>query len=146
MAKDKPKTTAKDFFLWLGAMVSLYVSAVSLITLVFQYVNYTFPDELQYYTDPYSGAIRFAISSLIVLFPLFLYLMRKINRDMKEDPTKEGYLDSPLADLHYAVRRRGHTCRKPRHADQLLPGRRYYNPIRLKSRDGVRRYRRRVYL
>jgi hypothetical protein len=89
MAKDKPKTTARDFFLWLGAMVSLYVSAVSLIALVFQYINYAFPDELQYYVDPYSGTIRFAIASLIVLFPMFLYLMKHINRDMEKHPEKK---------------------------------------------------------
>src|SRR3989344_9357609 len=85
---DKPKTTPKDFFLWAGAMVALYVSVFSLITLYFEYINYTFPDALQPYVDPYSGAIRFAMASLIVLFPVFLLLMRLIRNDIARNAEK----------------------------------------------------------
>ena len=57
---DKPKVTPKDFFLWAGAMVSLYVSVFSFISLIFDYINYTFPDPLQYFpTNPYSGSISY---------------------------------------------------------------------------------------
>lgn len=85
---DRLKTTPKDFFLWAGAMVALYVSVFSLITLYFEYINYTFPDALQPYVDPYSGAIRFAMASLIVLFPVFLLLMRLIRNDIVRTPEK----------------------------------------------------------
>ena len=85
---DKPKTTPKDFFLWAGAMVALYVSVFSLITLLFEYTNYAFPDALDYYVDPYSGSIRFAMASLIVLFPIFLLLMRLIRNDIVRSPEK----------------------------------------------------------
>lgn len=85
---DRPKTTPKDFFLWAGAMVALYVSVFSLITLYFEYINYTFPDALEPYLDPYSGAIRFAMASLVVLFPVFLLLMRLIRNDIVRSPEK----------------------------------------------------------
>ncbi len=85
---DRPKTTPKDFFLWAGAMVALYVSIFSLITLLFEYINYAFPDALQYNVDPYSGTIRFAMASLIVLFPVFLLLMRLIRNDIARTPEK----------------------------------------------------------
>ena len=85
---DKPKTTPKDFFLWAGAMVALYVSVFSLITLLFEYINYAFPDVLEYYVDPYSGTIRFAMASLIVLFPVFLLLMRLIRNDIARNAEK----------------------------------------------------------
>lgn len=85
---DRPKTTPKDFFLWAGAMVALYVSVFSLITLLFEYINYAFPDVLEDYVDPYSGTIRFAMASLIVLFPVFLLLMRLIRNDIARNAEK----------------------------------------------------------
>lgn len=85
------KVTPKDFFLWAGAMVAFYVSMFSFITLLFQYINNAYPDVVSdgYYVDPYSGAIRFAIASLIVLFPLFLILMRIIRNDIAKHAEKK---------------------------------------------------------
>jgi len=84
----EPKASPKDFFLWLGIMATLYVSAISLVVLLFEYINILFPDPLDYYVDPYRGAIRFAIASLIVIFPLYIYLMRKVNVDARKHPAK----------------------------------------------------------
>lgn len=74
--------------MWAGAMVSLYVSIFSLITLLFEYINDAFPDPLEPLSDPYSGSIRFAMASLIVLYPTFLVLMRVIRNDMAAAPEK----------------------------------------------------------
>lgn len=82
------KVTPKDFFLWVGVMVTLYVSAVTLLVLLFEYISILFPDPLDYYVDPYRGAIRFSIASLIVVFPLYIYLMRKINTEARRYPEK----------------------------------------------------------
>jgi len=84
----KPRVTPKDFFLWVAAMATLYGSVVSFITLLFNYIDHAFPDSLNYYVDPYSGSIRFAMASLIVLFPLFLVLMRIIRKGIISDPTR----------------------------------------------------------
>ncbi len=84
----KPRMTPKDFFLWVGAMVTLYGSVVAFIALLFQYIDYAYPDNLQAYIDPYSGAIRISMASLIVLFPIFLLLMRLIRRSVVVDPTR----------------------------------------------------------
>lgn len=84
----KTESTAKDFFLWAGAMITLYASVVSLITLLFAYIDYAFPDALQYYVDPYSTGIRIAIATLIVLFPIFLVIMRVIRNDIAAYPSK----------------------------------------------------------
>jgi len=88
MHTDKPKITPKDFFLWAGAMVALYWSIFSLIQLLFTYADYAFPDALNAYMDPYSSSMRFYIASLIVLYPLFLVLMRFIRRDQERDPSR----------------------------------------------------------
>ncbi len=85
---DKPKLTPKDFFLYLGALATLYWSAGSLIALLFTIVDMKFRDELQYYVDPYSGGIRFAIASLIVVFPVSLALFRALKKDALAHPEK----------------------------------------------------------
>ena len=76
------KVTPKDFFLWAGAMVALYGSVIALIALLFEYIDRTYPDSLEHYVDPYSGGIRFAMASLIVLVPVTIVLMRFIRNDI----------------------------------------------------------------
>src|SRR3989344_425598 len=86
---DKPKTTAKDFFLWAGAMVAFYWSVIAFIFLIFDYINYTFPNALTYYpADPYQGGISYEMASIIVLLPLYLFLMRFIRRDIARDASR----------------------------------------------------------
>ncbi len=85
---QKPKTSPKDFFINLGAIVALYVSVISVLNLLFEVINRAFPDPLQPYIDPYSGAIRWTIASLIIIFPLYLWLSRLLNRDTEKNPEK----------------------------------------------------------
>ena len=85
------KFPPRDFFINIAAVAALYVSVISLITLLFQYIDYLFPDRLAYvvgYYDPYSGAIRFAIASLIIVFPLYLFFTRLVHQDLRRDPLK----------------------------------------------------------
>lgn len=86
---DKPKATPKDVFLWIGAMVSLYVVAFSLGSLLFLYIDNAFPDALNNYTDPYSGEMRFAMASLIVLFPALVFMMRAIRKGALTDSSRQ---------------------------------------------------------
>lgn len=87
---SKSKFDPKDFFLWLMAMVALYVSVVSMLVLLFQYVNVLFPDPLdtRYIYDPYSGAIRFAIAALVVFFPVYVWLTRILNQTTRKHHEK----------------------------------------------------------
>ncbi len=85
---DKPKITPKDFFLWAMAMIALYSSIFALITLLFGYIDYAFPDALNSYIDPYSSGMRYQIATLLVMFPLFLVVMRFIRKDIVRDPTR----------------------------------------------------------
>ncbi|MHB0865828.1 MAG: DUF5671 domain-containing protein [Minisyncoccota bacterium] len=87
---DKPKITPKDFFLWAGAMVAFYWSVLAFIFLVFDYINYALPNALAYYPiDPYQSGISYEMASLIVLFPLYLLLMRFIRKDIVRDPSRK---------------------------------------------------------
>lgn len=77
--------------MWAGALVGLYGSVTSFITLIFAYINQAFPDALTqgYYNyDPYSGSIRFAMASLIVLVPVTILLLQLIRRDITKDHGK----------------------------------------------------------
>ena len=88
---NSAKVTAKDFFLWVGAMASLYGGVVSFIWLLFDYINTAFPNPVRdpyYYYDAYSSNISYEMASLIVLTPVFLILMRIIRKDIATDPSR----------------------------------------------------------
>lgn len=87
-AVQTSRTTPKDFFLWAGAMIALYLSVISFISLLFEYINYTYPDASAAYGDPYSSAMRFSMAALIVLVPTTLVLLRLIRGTIKTDAGK----------------------------------------------------------
>jgi len=94
MEQEKPRTSPKDFFINLLSMASLYMSAGSFVVLIFQYINIFFPDVLEArYGDPletaYTG-IRFAISTLIVSFPVYVTSLRFMNKEYKVLPEKRN--------------------------------------------------------
>jgi hypothetical protein len=86
--EGKSRVTPKDFFLWAGAMLSLYVGIFSLVSLIFEYINFAFPDPLAYSGDPYSEAVRFGMASLFVLVPTVLFLMHLIRKSIEHEPGK----------------------------------------------------------
>lgn len=82
---DVPRNIPRDVFLHLLAMVTLYWSAVSFVTLLWQYINNFFPDIL--YTRGYTSyfeeslsLIRFHVSAIIIVFPVFILVSWYLNR------------------------------------------------------------------
>lgn len=89
LSMNTPKVTPKDFFLWAGAMIALYSSVFAFIALLFQYINYAYPDPLSYNgTDPFSYSIRFAMATLIVMAPVAVVIFRFIRNDILLDAAK----------------------------------------------------------
>lgn len=82
------KTTAKDFFLYLGVIIGLYVSAISLLTLVFQIINKLFPLAGEY-SGSFDYTIRSSLAVLIIFFPAFIYVSYLTNKDLKANPDKK---------------------------------------------------------
>ncbi len=76
--------------MWAAAMITLFGSAIAFINLMFDYINFVFPNALtsNYYYDPYQGSVSFEIATLIVLFPAFLVLMRIIRKDIMVDASR----------------------------------------------------------
>ena len=82
----------RDVFLHLFAMVTLYWSAISFITLGGQFIDFFFPDALRNYGYiGFAGPIRFAVSSLVIVFPLFILVSWILHRIyQKETEVRES--------------------------------------------------------
>lgn len=89
----KAKTTPKDFFLHLLAIVALYTSAVSFSIIIFQYINLYFPDALEsnyyYYGRGIMSLIRNSLATLIVFFPVYIFSTRYLGKDYNQNPDKK---------------------------------------------------------
>jgi len=88
--ETKIKTAPKDFFVFIGAMAALYGSAVSLINLLFEIINTSFPDPLSFSYDNFSSGMRWSIASLIIVFPIYIFLSRFINKDLDANFLKKN--------------------------------------------------------
>ena len=88
--ETKIKTAPKDFFVFIGAMAALYGSAVSLINLLFEIINALFPDPLSFSYDNFSSGMRWSIASLIIVFPVYIFLSWFINKDLTLNPLKKN--------------------------------------------------------
>ena len=85
------KSTPYAVFLHLMMMSMTLVSIVAVITLIMQYIDLAFPDELIWYGSIYE-AIRNSSSALIVAFPVFLISSSLIAKDLAESPGKKDML------------------------------------------------------
>ncbi|HYC34664.1 MAG TPA: DUF5671 domain-containing protein [Candidatus Paceibacterota bacterium] len=82
--------TPKNFFLQFGIIVSLYASVVSFLTFVFELIDHLLPQaSTNYYYYDYmylNDGIRYSISVLIVMFPLFIWLSRYYRKTLASTP------------------------------------------------------------
>lgn len=81
------KSSPKDVFMHLLNIIGLYISATSILILLFQYINIYFPDPLNSYFDA-GNPIRWAISSLLIIFPVFIWTSRFLQKDIEQNPQK----------------------------------------------------------
>ena len=84
----KSKASPKDVFMHLLSIVTLYVSVVSFIALLFQYVNVLFPDQLNFYYTSALNTIRQSTASLVVVFPVYILVSWLLGRDFAREPGK----------------------------------------------------------
>lgn len=83
------KTSPKDFFLHLLAIVALYISAVSFGALIFQFIDRFFPDPLvDFHVVRFTASIRWAIASLVIVFPVYVWTSWFLARDVSDHPEK----------------------------------------------------------
>ena len=81
MENEIKRNVPRDLFLHLLAIVTLYWSAVTFVTLLWQFINNYFPDVLNnYYYNGALSLIRFAVSSLFIVFPIFIAVSWYLNK------------------------------------------------------------------
>jgi len=76
----------KEFFFHLGALATLVATAISSFVILFSIINIAFPDsaDISGYVD-YSG-IRFAMATLIVVFPAYFFVTRFLRKIATVNP------------------------------------------------------------
>lgn len=79
---------ARDAFFYLLAFITLIVWTQALGEMAFVFIDHLIPDALnRYYGDP-SWQVAFALSRLIVAYPVYFGLMRHLNRELARDREK----------------------------------------------------------
>ena len=80
------KTKALDIFIYLGIAISLITSITNLLQVLFAAVNRKFIDVLNYtaYADASQSDVRFAIASLVVMFPIYVGLSWYVAKDIEK--------------------------------------------------------------
>lgn len=86
----RPRThlSARDAFVYLLLFTTLYISAFNLGRLLFQFIELAFPAA----TDPEGYElmarenIRWAVASLVIAFPVFLFMSRRVSQTASRDP------------------------------------------------------------
>lgn len=86
--RPRPYLYAREAFLYMVSFIALYVSAISFAILVFGLVDYSFPDALDTGGRYPSSEQATAIASVIVAFPLFLFLTRWLAQQANMSPER----------------------------------------------------------
>jgi hypothetical protein len=94
--RPKPYLSAREAFMYVVLFSALYISAYNLGRLLFDFINEAFSDPAMRasgasaYTAYTRESMRWSVSSLVVAFPVFLYVSRFINRAIRADARKRG--------------------------------------------------------
>jgi len=84
---ENTKTSAKDFFLNLGVIVTLYATVMSLISLLFTTIDSAFPKivSVYQYVNP---SISMPIAILVIAFPILVLLSWILEKGFRVEPEK----------------------------------------------------------
>jgi hypothetical protein len=94
--RPRPYLSAREAFLYLVLFSTLYVSAYNLGRLLFLMIDRAVPDPASAQSgfplgyDYTRQAIRWAVASIIVAFPVFLYVSWLLGRAVRLDPNKRN--------------------------------------------------------
>jgi hypothetical protein len=88
--KPRPYLSAREAFLYLVLFATLYVSAYHLGSLLFDLINHALPDpaDARYAVMNLGASMRWSVASLIVAFPVFLFVARLLARELARSPVK----------------------------------------------------------
>lgn len=81
------RSTPRDFFMYLLSTVALYLTVLSSLVLLFQYINAALPDP----ANPnwgLAGQVRWFVAMMIVVFPVFIWTTRTLRKERDAMPEK----------------------------------------------------------
>ena len=84
--RPRPYVSARDTFVYMIVFSTLGISAFHFGSLVFELIDWAFPDPLDAPSGGYSVyAVRQAIAALVVAFPIYLVLTLRVNAAVRRD-------------------------------------------------------------
>jgi hypothetical protein len=105
------KTSPRDFFLHLLSNVALYYCAGWLVSLLYDCINFGFGTMGYYGGGWLPDSMRWAIASLVIVFPIYIWVTHRLNKDIDANPEKKNlhvrkwmmYLTLSLASIALVV-------------------------------------------
>jgi hypothetical protein len=90
--KRKPYISAQEAFMYLLLFLTLYISAISFGTLLFQFIQHWLPDNMNngYGYSMQLSTVRQSTASIIIAYPLFLWMTSHLRSAIKKDPEKRA--------------------------------------------------------
>lgn len=86
--KPRPYLSAREAFLYLVLFATLYVTAYHLGSLLFDLINRAFPDPAAGDFGRQVESIRWSTASVIIAFPVFVYVARHLGKELARSPVK----------------------------------------------------------
>ncbi len=88
--RPRPYLSAREAFMYLLLFATLYVAAWNLGSLLFDLINRALPDagDPQWLAEHAGDSIRWSIASIVIAFPVYLFLAHLIGRDLAANPEK----------------------------------------------------------
>ena len=88
--RPRPYLSAREAFLYLLLFAALYVWAFHLGDLLFDLINGALPDpaDATYGVDHRGQSMRLSVASIVIAFPLFLFVARLLSRELARNPVK----------------------------------------------------------
>ncbi|MCD7099748.1 DUF5671 domain-containing protein [Stenotrophomonas sp. MMGLT7] len=88
--RPRPYLSAREAFLYLVLFATLYVSAYHLGSLLFALVDHAWPDPADsgYRAMRLGSTMRWSAASVIIAFPVFLFVAHYLGRELARNPVK----------------------------------------------------------
>jgi hypothetical protein len=88
--RPRPYLSAREAFMYLLLFATLYVAAWNLGSLLFDLINRALPDagDPEWMAARLGDSIRWSIASVLIAFPVYVFLAHVIGRDLAANPEK----------------------------------------------------------
>lgn len=88
--KPRPYLSPREAFFYLVLFATLYLSAYHLGSLLFDLINRAFPDpaDVPYAALNLGPSMRWSVASLVIAFPVFLFVARYLGEELARSPVK----------------------------------------------------------